>query len=144
MVDNTIVVFSCSVLTVGFEVTFHCTTVGCGYTKTLIQSPRMRHEYFVWLANVTADVVLRRGSHVQVMEDIQELLRREHCQLFLVIRLLWENIITPIQGAFVSVKLFPVHPSVRRCAASRAAPSVVPAQCSSYISCGATGLPFAL
>ena len=75
-------------------------------------------------SKVIADAVLRRGSHVQVMEDMQDLLRREHCQLFLVMRLLWQHIMTPMQGAFVSVKLFPIHPSVRH-ATSRAAPSVV-------------------
>lgn len=51
--------------------------------------------------------------HVQVMADIQELLQREHCQLFLAMRIVWQHILTPLQGAFMAVKLYPTHPSVK-------------------------------
>ncbi len=54
-----------------------------------------------------------RCRHVQVMEDMQGLLQQEHCQLYLITYLMWAHVFTPVQGAFLSVKMFPVHPSVR-------------------------------
>lgn len=47
------------------------------------------------------------------MDDMQGLLQQEHCQLYSITYLMWAHIFTPVQGAFLSVKMFPVHPSVR-------------------------------
>mmetsp|Transcript_7583 Transcript_7583/g.22410 ORF Transcript_7583/g.22410 Transcript_7583/m.22410 type:complete len:110 (-) Transcript_7583:759-1088(-) len=57
------------------------------------------------------------------MADIQELLQREHCQLFLVMRIIWQHILTPLQGAFMSVKLYPTHPSALELMEAVAAPT---------------------
>lgn len=62
-------------------------------------------------------LVVQQCRLSQMTEDMQVLLRRQHCQLFLFMYLMWQRIMTPPQGAFLCVKMFPVKPSV--CALAR-------------------------